>query len=88
MNTPNEYTRISVTVRKSALDDYRKNADNQNISKLVDDTLAEQAAHAKRLKALKTLKQLGPAFPTIENASAYVHDMREEDEARADRLGI
>jgi hypothetical protein len=88
MNTHNEYTRITVTVRKSNLENYRKVVDNPNVSKLLDDTLAEKIAYERRMKAMEELRKLGPAFPAIEDASAYVRAMREEDEERAQRLGI
>lgn len=88
MNAQSEYVRVNATVKRSHLESYRTIITNPNISKLLNETLAEKVAHQKRMQALETLSRLGPSFPHINNPSAYIREMREEDEKWAERIGI
>ena len=87
-STSNEYTRISATIRKSTLENYRKAVPNPNVSKVVEEALTEQVAREKRRKAMEELRKLGPAFPDIEDASAWVRELRAIDLERDKRLGL
>ncbi len=86
MNTAIGYIRVNLTLPKDIIAYLKRHT--ANMSQYISEAVGERIAHEKRMRALETLRKHGPAFPHIKDASAYVHDLRGEDEERAERLGI
>lgn len=86
MNTATEYARLNITLPKDIAEYVRKNT--ANISKYISEAIREQMTRERRLRAMKALQQMPPAFPDIEDATAYVRELRATDKERDQRLGL
>jgi post-segregation antitoxin (ccd killing protein) len=86
MNTATGYARLNITLPKDVAEYVRKNT--ANISKYISETIRERMTRERRLRAMKALQQLPPAFPDIKDATTYVRELRAEDTKRDKRLGL
>lgn len=85
----NKPVRVSFTVPQNVLDDLDEEMTEGNKSKFVTEAVAEKIAHRKRVRALKRLAELPPAFPHIKEGAEYIRKMREEEDTeRTARLGV
>lgn len=85
----NKPVRVTFTVPQNVVDDLDKEMTEGNKSKFVTEALAEKIAHLKRVRALKRLAELPPAFPHIKDGAEYIKRMREEEDVeRSARLGV
>ncbi len=81
-----DYIKVTFSIPKTIVEDLKHNTDN--MSKYVTDAIAERRAYEKRVRAIDTVQKLGPAFPQITDASAYIRELRAENDERTDRLGV
>jgi len=86
MNTVTEYARLNITLPKDIAEYVRKNT--SNISKYIADAIGERITREKRETALKEILSGPPTFTDIEDSTAYVRALREEDKQRDKRLGL
>lgn len=86
MNTATNYARVNITLPKDIADYVRKNT--ENISKYIADALNERIAREKRENAVTAILSGPPSFTDIDDSTAYVRELREEDKKRDERLGL
>lgn len=86
IHTANEIIKVTFSIPKHIIEDLKHNT--ENMSRYVSEAIAEKRAYEKRIKAIEELRKLGPAFPEIEDASAWVQELREGDLERDKRLGL
>ena len=86
MNTATRYARLNITLPKDVAEYVRSNA--ENMSKYIAEALHERIARERREKAVKAILAGPPSFTDIDDSTAYVRGLREEDKARDKRLGL
>lgn len=86
MNTVTGYTRLNITLPKDIAEYMRQNT--TNISQYISEALRERVARERREQALQEILSGPPTFTHIEDSTAYVRSLREEDKARDKRLGL
>lgn len=86
MNTATGYTRLNITLPKDIAEYVRENT--TNISQYISEALRERVARECREEALQAILSGPPTFTHIDDSTAYVRSLREEDKARDKRLGL
>ncbi len=64
----------------------KKTVGNRNMSKFLVAAGEEKLRREERLQAMEEVRQFGPTFTAIDDASAYVRDLRASDTERDKRL--
>jgi hypothetical protein len=80
VNTP--LVRVNITLPKDIVEEAKKRG---GVSKTATEAIRELLAREKRVKAMKEILAGPPAFPEIENASEYIHTMRQEEGKKRDK---
>ena len=87
MNT--DSIRVTISTPRNFIEELKTFVSAGNISRFLVDAGKEKMERERRVWALKELRKLPPAFPDIENAAMYIHDMRRKDDAnRNKKLGL
>jgi hypothetical protein len=64
----------------------KKTVGNGNVSKFMVAAAEEKLQREERRKALEEVRQFGPTFTEIADASKHIHDLRAVDNERDTRL--
>lgn len=86
MNTATGYARLNITLPRDIAEYVRQNT--TNISQYISEALRERVARERRERAFQAILSGPPSFTHIDDSTAYVRSLREEDKARDKRLGL
>jgi uncharacterized Fe-S cluster-containing radical SAM superfamily protein len=88
MNTQIAITRMNISAPKWFAERLKKAVGNRNMSSFLVAAAEEKLRREERLQALEEVYKFGPTFTQIEDSTAYVRALREEDTQRDKRLGL
>ncbi len=87
MNT-HTVVRVNVTIPTDIIEDVKRMDANVSISKFASEAMSEKLARQKRERALNAILAGPPTFTDIEDSTAYVRALRDEDRERDTRLKL
>ena len=85
MNTQTN-TRMNISAPAWFVNKLKRTVGNRNMSKFLVEAGEEKLRREARLQAMEEVRQFGPTFTEIDDAAAYVRDLRASDTERATRF--